>query len=879
MALSRFWLIVLLPCLFLAFPSLNAQPAMTNHVLLLDGKGAYAELPLELFRGLSNATIECWARWDHLSGTRRVFNYGRPQHDVSLYSPSERRLAFVIGDERAMLHSLELPGVIKRGAWVHLAAVSGAGGLRLLVNSVPLATDKNFRGSFAAAAPDGKCFLGRTVTEADREMTFAGAIDEFRVWNYERTPEEIRRDMFRSLQPDEAGLVFAADFEPNSTNAARAPTLAVQLKDGAVIASAPRPPESALPRLLADATNPDFTNLREAAEALRGQPDRFGHVGEWFGRNRQTALSFVAGLLTAFCVMHALLFAFHPAARDHLYFALISGVAATVGSPFFGVKHLGQPWLALLALLVLKLFQSLFEPASARPFHGLAIAAIIAAAVQVVSGSLFPLGWIVVGPATTASHIVFIIAALCVIGVARRALQAKKDGARIVGIGLGTLVLSSAVSMEIPHLGGMTSGELGVIIFFGSMSVHLAKTFALTSRRLEQQIAETRKAEAAIRDSEALYSSLVDNLDQWLIRKDLEGRFTFANEPFCQFYGTTMSEVIGKTDFDLMEHDRAEQIRARDRQVIETGQVVPGAGHWIDARNPEKSRWLDSVATPLRDAAGKIIGVQILIWDITQHKLVEEQLKQAKEAAEAAHRQAEAAKETANAANAAKSQFLANMSHELRTPLNAIIGYSEMVVEELEDMGDTALTPDVQKIHSAAKHQLGLINDILDLSKVEAGKMTLHVEEFDVAKLVREVEATVQPLIAKNANKLEVSCAADLGAMRADQTKVRQVLFNLISNAAKFTEKGTITLRASRESGGRASARAVDSPALTADEIRVRADAHPPIMEFRITDTGIGMTPEQLAKLFQAFTQADSSTSKKYGGTGLGLALSRKFCQ
>ncbi|MBI3417606.1 MAG: HAMP domain-containing histidine kinase, partial [Verrucomicrobia bacterium] len=214
---------------------------------------------------------------------------------------------------------------------------------------------------------------------------------------------------------------------------------------------------------------------------------------------------------------------------------------------------------------------------------------------------------------------------------------------------------------------------------------------------------------------------------------------------------------------------------------------------------------------------------------------------------------AEEAKAIADSANAAKSQFLANMSHELRTPLNAIIGYSEMVVEELEDMGDTALTPDVQKIHSAAKHQLGLINDILDLSKVEAGKMTLHVEEFDVAKLVREVEATVQPLIAKNTNKLEVSCAADLGTMRADQTKVRQVLFNLISNAAKFTERGTITLRASRESGGRASV--------------------------RITDTGIGMTPEQLAKLFQAFTQADSSTSKKYGGTGLGLALSRKFCQ
>ncbi|MBI3417687.1 MAG: response regulator [Verrucomicrobia bacterium] len=246
---------------------------------------------------------------------------------------------------------------------------------------------------------------------------------------------------------------------------------------------------------------------------------------------------------------------------------------------------------------------------------------------------------------------------------------------------------------------------------------------------------------------------------------------------------------------------------------------------------------------------------------------------------ESARKSAEEAKALADSANQAKSQFLANMSHELRTPLNAIIGYSEMVVEELEDMGDTALTPDVQKIHAAAKHQLGLINDILDLSKVEAGKMTLHVEEFDVAKLVREVEATVQPLITKNANKLEVSCASDIGTMRADQTKVRQVLFNLISNAAKFTEKGTIRLEVSQGAGERASTRAVESSAHTTNEIGVREDAHPPGMEFRISDTGIGMTPEQLARLFQAFSQADASTTRWYGGTGLGLAISRKFCQ
>jgi len=171
--------------------------------------------------------------------------------------------------------------------------------------------------------------------------------------------------------------------------------------------------------------------------------------------------------------------------------------------------------------------------------------------------------------------------------------------------------------------------------------------------------------------------------------------------------------------------------------------------------------------------------------------------QKAREAAESAamalaakNTRLEAARKEADEANQSKSQFLASMSHELRTPLNAIIGYSEMMHEELEEMGDKALVPDPQKIQAAAKHQLGLVNDILDLSKIEAGKMTLFVEEFDVAKLVREVTATVQPLVAKKANRLEVDCPADVGTMRSDQTKLRQMLFNLLSNACKCTTNG-----------------------------------------------------------------------------------------
>jgi CheY-like chemotaxis protein/anti-sigma regulatory factor (Ser/Thr protein kinase) len=212
--------------------------------------------------------------------------------------------------------------------------------------------------------------------------------------------------------------------------------------------------------------------------------------------------------------------------------------------------------------------------------------------------------------------------------------------------------------------------------------------------------------------------------------------------------------------------------------------------------------------------------------------------------------------EAAEDASRAKSGFLANMSHELRTPMNAIIGYSEMLMEDAEDEGNEAAAGDLKKIHSAGTHLLSLINDVLDLSKIEAGRMDVYLESFEIPAMVRDVVSTIDALVKKNSNQLKVEIDPSLGTMRADVTKVRQALFNLLSNAAKFTHEGEVGLvvQGEHEEG--------------VDWVRMA-----------VSDSGIGIPPEKIDHVFEEFSQADETTTRDYGGTGLGLPISRRFCQ
>ena len=230
----------------------------------------------------------------------------------------------------------------------------------------------------------------------------------------------------------------------------------------------------------------------------------------------------------------------------------------------------------------------------------------------------------------------------------------------------------------------------------------------------------------------------------------------------------------------------------------------------------------------------------LVVWsyEITTQKNVEAAIENAKDMAEQASR--------------TKAEFLANMSHELRTPLNAIIGYSQILQEDLEDLGQTSALTDLKRIESAGKHLLRLINDVLDLSKIDAGKMDLYIESVSIPRLIEEVQSLTGPLAKKRSNKLEFHVPGELPVLQVDFTKLKQCLLNLVSNACKFTEQGAI---------------------------RVAVEAAGEYIRFEVADTGIGMTEAQTERLFQAFTQADASTTRQFGGTGLGLAITRRFCQ
>ena len=347
-------------------------------------------------------------------------------------------------------------------------------------------------------------------------------------------------------------------------------------------------------------------------------------------------------------------------------------------------------------------------------------------------------------------------------------------------------------------------------------------------------------SEKRMRESEERFRTLTESVSSMVWITDGSGHFVSPQPEWAAFTGQTF-EIYRERGWRAAVHpDDAVTTEDAWRSAVVT--LSPYRIEHRLRRHDGAWRYVAAAAVPIVDEAGQVREWVGSHTDITERKEAEMELAAAKTAAESANR--------------AKSVFLANMSHELRTPLSAVIGYSEMMEEEVEDLGIESLSADLGKIKSNARHLLSLINDVLDLSKIEANRMDVFAETVEVEPLLADVASTVESLVAKKENALEYRPVADLGHMRTDAVKLRQCLFNLLSNAAKFTERGRITLSATR---------------------LMRPDGD--WFEFRVGDTGIGMSSDQVDRLFQRFSQADETTTRKFGGTGLGLAITRAFCR
>lgn len=418
-------------------------------------------------------------------------------------------------------------------------------------------------------------------------------------------------------------------------------------------------------------------------------------------------------------------------------------------------------------------------------------------------------------------------------------------GFAISGMHFSSMAATYFFAGDVPPVIGENALNPKALVFWVSFTSMLITSLAIFITIVDSRIQQATTEEAV---SRSRMREAIESIPDGFCLFDMEDRLVECNQRYREIMNFSIPITSGMT-FESIMRCAAQEGLILDAEVsTEEWLVERMARH----RNPRENfiehfrgdRWMRVSERRVWNT-----GTVAIRTDITELKQTEIELSKA-------IAEAERARAVAEEANSAKSVFLANMSHELRTPMNAIIGYSEMLLEEAKDSGQHENVSDLLKIHSSAVHLLSIINEILDLSKIEAGKMELCLEEIPLLMMVHDITNTVKPIIDKNGNKFNISCPDNIPTIKADSIKIRQILLNLLSNAGKFTHGGEINFAVSTEN-------------------------HPDVcwIVFNVSDTGIGMSKDQVGKVFDAFTQADNSTTRRYGGTGLGLTITKKFCE
>ncbi len=904
---------------------LSAQPVAPNRVLDLHATNSYVELPPGIFNELTEATVEGWVKWDALGNWARFFDFGEPNRTMAVSQDARTAgLEFEIwprqpdGSPAANAERVAGHNVLQPGRWHHIAVVSGPQGMHLYLDGLRIATNA-FAGSFAALGAGGRNLLGWNVwTANDPTVTgLRGQMDEVRVWNHARTTEQIRAGMFRRLTGQEPGLEGLWNFDDGTANDATP-----HARHGKLVGQAtttpvelPAPETFPVPMIIdgqivardAGGLPPSVVQLRSGGQLLQSLiPGARGLFTLIVYPTNDTAdlVAISPGGVSA--SQHLVL---QPGARQSVGLDLASPTAAGSTTNAFVAALADAMRQAPDALVDLGFLDLMRLGPELEPLSPLLLSAMESPSVEVriraatllgASGrSSVPVVESLSRAADSDNPVVRAIALLSLKGLpVPQPLQAiyEKRSLAIAHLFAGLLLAFTGTHLLLYLLLPRQPTNL-YFALFGLAAA--AQTYVNGSGSANYLLATSTAMAAGLLGLRLLYALFYPRAPRvfWaflglVLLWPLALVFFVGEMPQPTTLGTVVqvfgAQVAGQPGNLGLLSGAATLVTFA--MFIETVRVV-----LVSIFRGKEGAWLIGLGylTLILCWLARLVSVGLLFLGVlpARHfsllfnsipnagvvvfvactsvhlarnyarvyrelRVALDGIRQKHEQLAQAQQQAEQARQAADAANQAKSQFLANMSHELRTPLNAIIGYSEMLQESAQEDGHPAYVPDLAKIGAAARHQLSLINDILDLSKIEAGKTTLYLEEFAVEPMVRDVAATIQPLVARNGNQFAVECPADIGSMRADLTKVRQTLFNLLSNAAKFTEKGTITLRVIRTRNSQLST-----------------------LNFVVTDTGIGMSREQIARLFEAFAQADPSTTRKFGGTGLGLAISRKFCR